>query len=111
MSNIPSREELEGLINQFPLEKVAEIYNISERTVSRWIKRYDLPKRSYKLDLYKATKIRRLYFVDGLSLQEIAKLYNVTHTTIGRIVNDIIYKDENLMSIKGNGVIRVSYRY
>ncbi len=42
--NIPSKEELEILIWQYPMTKLGQMFGVSDKAVSKWIKKYDLQK-------------------------------------------------------------------
>jgi hypothetical protein len=47
--HIPPKEELESLVWEIPMTKIAELYNVSDKAVGKWIKKYDLekPPRGY----------------------------------------------------------------
>lgn len=47
--NIPSKEELQKLIWEIPSTQIAEIYNVSDKSISKWCKKYNLskPPRGY----------------------------------------------------------------
>ena len=42
-SNIPSREILLGLILNYPMTQIGKIYGVSDNSVRKWCKKYDLP--------------------------------------------------------------------
>ena len=43
--NIPTKEELEKVIYTMPFTKIAKIYGVSDKMVSKWCKGYNLPYR------------------------------------------------------------------
>lgn len=43
--NIPPKEELERLIYNIPFTKIGELYGVSDKAVSNWCKKYNLPYR------------------------------------------------------------------
>lgn len=42
-SKIPKYYDLFNLITEYPMTKIGEIYNVSDKTVVKWCKYYDLP--------------------------------------------------------------------
>lgn len=49
--HIPSRQELETLIWQYPMTHLAEMFGVSDKAISKWIAKYNLdkPPRGYFL--------------------------------------------------------------
>lgn len=91
----PSKNDLLPYINDLP--GAAEAFNVSERTIRRWLESYKLydPTPSYgpgKLDEDTAKEIRSMYDTDKYTQSELAEMYGVTQPTIGKIVNNISYR-------------------
>lgn len=91
---IPRKEELLPYVDD--RKEAAKIFDVSEKTVSNWMKKYDLyvPKENFgcgKLDLKKAAEIRKLHR-DGAKMKELAAMYDVTFATISRVVHNLIYR-------------------
>lgn len=88
----PSIDDLKPFVKD--RTKAAEKYNVSERTISRWMKSYDiyLPKSNYgvKLDIQKAREIRTKY-TSGILIKDLAEQYDVTFSAISRIINNVTY--------------------
>lgn len=63
---------------------------------------------SGKLDRYKASEIRSLYWEKNLKQEEIAKIYNVSRVTVTNIINNKIYKTK---SLTGNSIVKMRYSY
>jgi hypothetical protein len=47
--NIPSKEELEPLLDKIPFVKIGENFGVSDNAVRKWCKSYDLPYRKKDL--------------------------------------------------------------
>ena len=64
-----------------------------------------------KLNKEKAREIRKLYFHDNLTQKEIGRIYGVTQTTIGRIVNNVTYPEveTRVGGVSGSGGCRISW--
>ena len=78
-------------------KEAAIFYRVSERTIRRWMKslKIYLPKEGYypgKLDMITAQKIRDLYNTDKYTQTELAKRFKVSQGTIGKIINNLIYR-------------------
>lgn len=43
--NIPTKEELEPLIYKLPFTKIGEIYGVTDNSIRKWCKKYELPYR------------------------------------------------------------------
>lgn len=41
--NRPSKEELWEMVINYPFTKIAERYNVSDKTIVKWCKKYKLP--------------------------------------------------------------------
>lgn len=63
-----------------------------------------------KLNIEIAREIRELHKEQGLTQQKIADIYKVSQGTIGRIINNVTYREE-YFGLKGEGTIKVSYNY
>lgn len=92
---IPTKDDLKPYLNNRKL--ACEKYNVSEKTIINWLKRYDLyePRENYgcnKLNLDKAIEIRKLH-KSGVKMKDLASQYKVTFATISRIVHNLIYKE------------------
>jgi len=95
LTKIPPKEDLKVFAND--LQKAAETYGKSERTIRRWLEKYNLykPKKNFgarKLNIKKARKIRALYDTDQYTQKALGKMFGVTQSMIGRIVNNLAYK-------------------
>lgn len=116
----PSKEELEKMLWEMPVIKIAGRFGITDNSIRGWIKRYritNIPPQGYwtrrsfgysheealvsQKRIRKPMKIftkdqiieiRKLIKEDYLSLREIAKIYNVGHPTISDIKNEKSYK-------------------
>lgn len=49
--NIPNKLDLEKLIYDLPFSKISELYNVSDKTIPKWCKKYNLPYRKKELKL------------------------------------------------------------
>lgn len=104
---IPSKEEL--LPFKENRRDAAKFFDVSEKTIINWFKKYELyePKKNYgcgKLNRQKAEEIRNLY-TQGISMGELATKYQVTFATISRIIHNLIYregKDTAIVSVVYN---------
>ena len=43
--NIPPKEELEKLIYKYPFTKIGEMFGVTDNSVRKWCKKYELPYR------------------------------------------------------------------
>lgn len=80
-------------------KKIAEKYSVSMKTAIRWLKYYGLfkPDKSYnpgKLGMDNAREIRKLH-KNGVSMKNLAVQYDVTFSTISRVVHNIIYQEQH----------------
>lgn len=51
--NIPDKDKLKELIFKYPFTKIAELFNVSDNTIRKWCKKYNLP---YKYNEIKEMK-------------------------------------------------------
>ncbi len=102
-SKIPPMQDLLPYIGN--RKSAAELFKVTEKTIVSWLEKYDLyhPKHNFgcnKLDLDKAREIRILY-KNGFEIKDIAKQYNVTFSSISRIIHNISYhEDKEIAEIK-----------
>jgi DNA invertase Pin-like site-specific DNA recombinase len=105
-------------------KQAAKMLGISERTLQNNMNNYkitlrdwkpkkeEVPKRSgwgaNKLSKQKAHAIRKL-FEDGAEIKDIAKQYDVTFSTISRIINNITYKELKI-KFGGEAIVNVEYK-
>jgi transposase len=106
---MPEKEELIKFLNN--TKEAAEKYQVTERTIINWMKKYKIynPKLNYgcnKLNFDKAEQIRLLYQSNKLKTKDLAKKFGVTITTISRIINNKIYKEKK----KNTATINVVYQ-
>lgn len=92
---IPTKQDLLPYVDN--RKAAAEKFNVTEKTIVNWLKRYDLykPKENFgcgKLSSEKASEIRRLY-KSGRSVKELAKQFGVTDSTISRVIHNVIYRE------------------
>jgi len=105
-------------------KQAAKKLGISERTLQKNMNFYDITMRdwkpkeehiikegwgAYKLSFEKAIKIREMFYEERMEIKDIAKKYDVTFSTISRIVRNITYK-ENKTKFGGEAKINVDYR-
>jgi transposase len=90
----PSKEEL----TEHPCrQEASQYFQVTERTIIRWLKHYNLytPTENYgcnKLNMEIAREIRHSYKA-GMTMKELAKKYEVTISTISRIIHKINYPE------------------
>ena len=48
----PSREELKQLIYDMPFTQIGEMYQVTDNTVRKWCKRYNLPSKRQEINSY-----------------------------------------------------------
>ncbi len=104
------KEKLNRLLESNTLAEIAGIYNVSKSTISRLVKKFNLTRPNYgshKLSLDEANRIRELHD-SGKTQQELAREYQVTQATIGRIINNIYYKKNSLLG--GQADIKIGYK-
>jgi transposase len=104
-------------------KKAAKLLGVSERTLQKNMNNYDIsfrdwkPEKEYKkrkgwgghkLNMKKAKVIRKLYD-NGEEIKNIAKRYDVTFSTISRIVNNITYKEAKV-AFGGEAIVNVEYK-
>lgn len=102
---MPSKEQLMPYIND--RKSASNKFGVSLKTISRWMKKYEIyvPKENYgnKLNINKAREIRKKY-EEGIEIKDLAKEYNVTFSTISRIVQNVTYSE-----IRENARVSVVY--
>lgn len=90
----PSLEQLRKFIDD--RNSAALEFGVSAKTISRWMKEEGLykPKKNYgnKLDLEKAREIRKKHS-EGFQIKQLASEYQVTFSTISRIIKNITYQE------------------
>jgi len=74
------------------IRNAANYFGVTEQTIRRWLKYYEIyePKRNYgpnKLTAQDKIVIRKLYFSDKHTQQEIADKFEISQTMVGKIVN------------------------
>lgn len=87
----PSKEELEGRDRK----ELACSYNVSIRTICRWLDFYGLykPKENYgpyKLTLEQVIEVRAMYLA-GWKRKDLAARYGVTFAAISRVIHKITH--------------------
>ncbi len=126
----PSREELEKMIWEFPILIIAKNFNLTGNAIHKWIEDYNItnkppqcywakrnagysheeslkpnvkiiirPKKEFTKE--QIFQIRELCSLGKLTLREIAKIYNVSHTVIVDIKNGNSYKKYLNASVTG----------
>lgn len=91
---IPSRDCLLPYVQD--RQQGAEHFGVCERTIIRWLQKYNLyhPTKKFgegKLDIAKAEEIRKLH-KEGRAMKDLAAEYDVTISTISRILHHITHK-------------------
>lgn len=102
----------------------AKILGMSEKTLQKNMNNYGISLRDWrpkkeilpkkegwganKLDIKKAQQIRKLYN-SGKEIKNIAKKFDVTFSTISRIINNITYKEKKI-KFGGEAIINVEYK-
>lgn len=91
----PTKEELLPYVDK--RKDAAKLYGVSEKTVVRWMQQHQIykPRPNFghsKLNMEKAQAIR-LAYKGGETVKNLAAQYAVTVSTIGRIVNNVVYKE------------------
>lgn len=92
-SKMPSVEDLVPFMNN--RKEAAKKYGVTEKTIINWLKKCQLCNNSnvyssHKLDMDKAVEIRKLHKY-GKTIKELSLLYNVTFSTISRVVKNVTY--------------------
>ena len=90
---IPSKKDILPYVND--RKEAVKKFEVTDKTIVNWLKFHGLykAKENYgcgKLDIEKALEIRKLY-EGGKKMKELASIYNVTFSTISRIVHNVIY--------------------
>jgi transposase len=101
----PLKSELQLFVSDY--KSAAIHFKVSEKTVSRWMKIEGLhkAKENYgvKLNLEKAREIR-LKHSEGAKIKDLSSQYNVTFSTISRVIHNITYPE-----IKETAKVKVIY--
>ncbi len=105
---LPSKEELEELYlkKQISMKKIAEMYKTGKRIIKRLLNNYEIPIRSYEDALSLVAlkgkrvpteeKLNYLYIKEGKSIDEIAKIYGLSHPPITRLLKKYGIKPRTL---------------
>ena len=91
----PPKDKLEPFV--YDRDAAADKFGVSERTICRWMQHYGILVRknnmgSNKLNLNKAREIIRKHS-EGTSMNDLAEEYEVTFSTISRVVHKINYRE------------------
>ena len=105
-----NKPQINGLCNK--CKSALDLIGNSIEEVMKLVKylKQSQHQRPNKLNLEKAQEIRQKYFQDNLTQQELAVIYHVTQAAIGRVVNNITYK-ENKFAFGGESDFIVNYNY
>lgn len=116
-------EVLQSIKSGAVRKKAAKLLAVSERTLQKNMNNYGITFRDWrpetehikrkgwgghKLNKQKAKNIRKLY-ESGKEIKNIAEKYNVTFSTISRIINNITYRDLNI-KFGGEAIVNVEYK-
>lgn len=82
----------------------AQRFGVSERTARRWLEFYGMyhPVPNFgssKLNFQLAREIRCRYTNEGVSIKDLAQAYNVTFSTISRILHNQTYPEKDTAKI------------
>ena len=102
-----TKEELEKFAGN--IKAAAIEFNVSERTIRRWLKSVGLyqPQTKYnpgKINAQQIKEICYLYNALDLTQQEIANKYKISQAMVGRIINA---ENKNSLSFKGEAIASV----
>jgi hypothetical protein len=67
--------------------------------------------RGPKLNLNIARKMRKLFFESKPKLNELAKIFNVSVSTVGKIVNNQMYKESDAITFSGKAEVKIGYKH
>ena len=109
MSNKPDRLTL--LPYQNHLSEAAKRFDVSERTIRRWLDEFGLyhPKKGWgrgKLNQDQVCEIRELYQQEKCTQAQLAEMFNVTQAMICRIVNNVSHR--TALRLSGSAEYRYS---
>ena len=94
MSKRPTKKDLEPFVQNKDL--AANKFGVSVRTIYRWMTFHDLVESKKnmgpKLDKEKATEIRKKVS-QGRCIKQVAKDYNLSLSSVYRVVNNETYKE------------------
>ena len=90
----PSKEDLVPYIHD--KKTATKIYNVSEKTVIRWLKSYNIYEHGHygrgKIGKENAITIRDKH-IHGVSMKDLAQEYKVSFAAISRVIHGITYKE------------------
>lgn len=91
---MPSKEQLEPYVGS--LAEAANNFQVSERTIRRWLSYYGLyqPRKNYgpnKLGVEKAKEMRQK-FIDGISAKKLSDDFHVSLTCVYRTLGHKTYR-------------------
>jgi hypothetical protein len=99
-------------LQEYTDKELAVRYQCSVRTVQRWRKKMNVNRPGWgprKLNMEVAREIRRRYFGENLTQQQLAKMYRVSQAAIGRVVNNITYPEKKF-GFGGESPCMVQYK-
>jgi len=96
----PSKKKLKNLYwnQKLSLQHIADLFHVCDGTVLKWMKDYEIPRRSSRNKVIyppPAEELKNLYWNQELSLQKIANRYNVSKATVQKW-----FKDYNIQKRK-----------
>jgi transposase len=106
---MPTKEELLHYLNIMNRKEISDIFQVSESTVSRWLKAHQLCRQGWgagKMTYGTAQEIRKFYTSKQYTQKELAKKYKVSQSTISKIINNQSHKSEKLIS--GEAVVKLT---
>jgi transposase len=82
---------------------IAEELGVAEGTIRKWLKRFDIPIRSYfesrfssDIKVHSKDELKQLYYNQGATLKEMSEKFNVSIPTIARWMDDYNLQREEL---------------
>ncbi len=111
---MPNDPNLPEMLKTMTDQELSELYCCSIKTIQRWRKRLGVSLKNEgwgpgKLDMQKAKTIRRMYNEGTYTQQELGQLFGVSQALIGRIVNNLVYKEKANIGFGGESVYKVEY--
>jgi|688.fasta_scaffold164289_4 predicted XRE-type DNA-binding protein len=109
-----SKEELIEILANCARKDICNYFEISERTLDRIIKDYDMAKMNHgpkNLSSQIISDIRNLYQTGKYKQKEIAEKYNISQSMVSKIVNNQSHKKTNYFKVSGNALVKVGYKY
>jgi DNA invertase Pin-like site-specific DNA recombinase len=107
------KEELEELLSRLTRSEIVVECGISQSTLSRLLKKYNLTKNGYgsgKLNFNIAQDIRRIHSKGKHTQSDIADLFEVSQPTIHKVLSNMIYKASG-PRVTGEASVKVGYNY